>query len=216
MIPAFDYFSAGSPDGARIAFTRVFPSDISDIFVMNADGSGQTNLTNTSTADVRPDWSTDGARVAFGSHPVSNWEVFVMNADGSDQTNLTNNPALDWGPNWSADDTKIAFETDRTGDFEIFVMNADGSGQTNLTNSPSTFDADPDWSPDGTKIAFARGGDGLRHECGREQPDQPDQQPCIVRDSPSLGAGRHQDRLHQVRPAERRDLRDERRWQQPD
>ena len=65
-----------SPDGSRIAFqhseylsSRDGNSQIyvSQIYVMNADGTGQTNLTNTDTHDIAPSWSPDGSRIAFHS-----------------------------------------------------------------------------------------------------------------------------------------------------
>ena len=141
----------------RIAFTRIDGRG-SEIFAMNADGTDQTNLTQSDEYDHSPSWSPGGARVAFARCCPGNSEVFVMNADGSGQTNLTNDPAQDRGPAWSPDGTKIAFSrigSDRAYD-DIFVMNADGSGQTDLSNSPRTVDTDPAWSPDGTRIAFTR------------------------------------------------------------
>jgi len=127
--------------------------------VMNADGSGQSNLTNNPGFDTEPAWSPDGTKIAFSSARDGNFEVYVMNADGSGQSNLTNNPEpnLSPGANWSPDGTKIAFSSarDNPSQSEVYVMNADGSGQTNLTNVLSIFDGRPAWSPDGTKIAFA-------------------------------------------------------------
>ena len=152
------------PNG-QIAFDRQLTGGNSEIFVMHADGSGQTNLTNDPAFDYFPAGSPDGRRIAFTRCPQPpapvNCEIFVMNPDGSGQTNLTNNPATDVRPAWSPDGTKIAFGTlGRGGDWEVFAMNADGSGQTNLTNTPTASEVDPDWSPDGTKIAFTRFGNG--------------------------------------------------------
>ena len=51
-----------SPDGTKIAFSRQV-GDLSDIFVMNADGSGAVNLTNTAaTDDCTPSWRRTGRR----------------------------------------------------------------------------------------------------------------------------------------------------------
>jgi Tol biopolymer transport system component len=141
-----------SPDGEKIAFAR------GDIYVMNADGTGETRLTNSPTFDGYPDWSPDGEKIAFTRTVGDNYEIFVMNADGTGQTRLTNNTGLihDLHPSWSPDSEKIAFDSSRDVNDEIFVMNADGTGQTRLTRG-ATIDRYhwyPDWSPDGEKIAF--------------------------------------------------------------
>jgi Tol biopolymer transport system component len=130
-----------------------------EIYVMNADGSSQTNLTNNPALDSGAAWSPDGSRIAFYSDRDGNYEIYVMNADGSGQTRLTNNPAVDNIPAWSPDGSKIAFYSGRDGNWEIYVMNADGSGQTNLTNNPAG-DYWAAWSPDGSKIAFTSLRDG--------------------------------------------------------
>jgi len=121
-----------------------------EIYVMNADGTGLTRLTNYSSDS--PIWSPDGTKIAFVTTEDSKIQINVMNADGSGQTRLTNS---DWPtlPIWSPDGTKIAFESIRDHHSQIYVMNADGTGQTNLSNNIWN-DSRPSWSPDGTKIAF--------------------------------------------------------------
>ncbi|HLK59086.1 MAG TPA: hypothetical protein VKU00_21170 [Chthonomonadaceae bacterium] len=140
----------------------------SEIYVMNADGSNQTRLTNNPATDHVPVWSPDGSKIAFISNRDGNDEIYVMNADGSKPTRLTypdtgGKPTFPWNPVWSPDGSKIAFERFLdgnsvglyNGNLEIYVMNADGSNLTRLTHSSAT-DESPTWSPDGSKIAFNR------------------------------------------------------------
>ena len=71
-----------------------------EVFIMNPDGTGQTNLTNNPAADFLARWSPDGSQIAFVSGRDGNVEIYVMNADGSGQTNLTRNAAADNSPAW--------------------------------------------------------------------------------------------------------------------
>ena len=83
----------------KIAFTTDRDSNW-EVYVMEADGSNPTNLTNNSAGDHVPAWSPDGSQIAFYSDRDSNYEVFVMEADGSNPTNRTNNSAADVDPGW--------------------------------------------------------------------------------------------------------------------
>jgi hypothetical protein len=69
---------------------------------MNADGSGQTDLTNNPASDADPTWSPDGSKIAFTTNrgPTGDNEIFVMNADGSNPVDLTNSPANESDPDW--------------------------------------------------------------------------------------------------------------------
>src|SRR6266508_3430575 len=126
-------------------------------YVMNADGSGQRDLTRELGLDGFPGWSPDGEKILFGSERDGNWEIYLMNADGSGQRRLTSEAARASGVAWSPDGQKIAFGgwPRAGGNGEIYVMNADGSGLRNLTRSPG-HDVAPAWSPDGRKIVFTR------------------------------------------------------------
>ena len=66
---------------------------------MNADGTGQTRLTNSPSMDLFPDWSPDDSRIAFNSYRDGNGMIYVMNADGTGQTRLTTDGGN--SPSWT-------------------------------------------------------------------------------------------------------------------
>ena len=123
-----------TPTG-KIAFDSDRDGNL-EIYMMNADGTGQTRLTNDSAYDSFPAWSPDGSRIAFGAdRGEGRPNIYVMSADGVGQTGLTTDPAQDGVPAWSPDGSKIAFLSNRDGNWDIYVMNADGTGQTRLTTN---------------------------------------------------------------------------------
>ena len=81
---------------ARIAFVSDRDGNF-EIYVMDADGGNQQNLTNNPTADYFPSWSPDGKRIVFSAvregHFKNNlditFEIYVMDADGDNQQKLT-------------------------------------------------------------------------------------------------------------------------------
>jgi len=105
---AYDYSPDWSPDGTKLAFTSSRDGN-SEVYKMNADGSGQTNFTNHLAEDFDPIWSPDGTQIAFASNRPGDFEslpgndeIYAINAlDGSGPiTNLTNNVARDINPAW--------------------------------------------------------------------------------------------------------------------
>lgn len=144
---------AYSPDGSRIAFIK--SDGDNEVYVMNADGSGLTQLTFDTANEQAPSWSADGSKIGFSSDAGGVTQIYTVPAAGGTPTPLTSGSAANFAPAWSPTGSKIAFTSRRDGHNEIYVMNADGTGQTRLTNDLAT-SYDPSWSPDGTKIAFTR------------------------------------------------------------
>ena len=170
---------AWSPDGRRISFMRYHFDGSghvsSELYVMNADGSGVRKLTDAldPNRDLTPTLSPDWRKIAFLRNPC--WAVqgactgkstiYVMNADGGGRHRLARGGSVrkvaggqrvggDDGYAWSPSGRTLAFISDRDGHFQIYVVNADGSGERRLTHGSD--DGPPVWSPDGRKIAFVR------------------------------------------------------------
>ncbi len=137
---------------SRIAFVSKRDGNW-EIYVMNADGSDQRNVTNNPSFDSHPSWAEDGSRIVFFSDRDGDREIYAMDPDGSNVIQLTDNAGIDHMPALSPDGSRIAFVSDRDDRSNLWVMNADGSEPRNLT--PKQVNTRwPSWSPDGRLIAY--------------------------------------------------------------
>ncbi len=147
-----DRYPCISGYGTKIAF-----NGDGEIFVVNSDGTGLTQLTYNMRSIYHPSISGDGTKIAFYSEVDGDWEIFLVTFDGSSWSSpiqLTYNTVPDISPSISGDGSKIAFSSDLN-DREIFVVNSDGTGLTQLThNNEYEYDSSPSISGDGSKIAF--------------------------------------------------------------
>jgi len=141
-----------SPDGGKIAFRRIV-SNKSEIFIMNANGSNQTRLTEGGF----PSFSPDGTKIVFAALRTGSSEIYSMNADGTNQIRLTENQFNDSYPSFSPDGQIIIFTSNRdsaNGSSDIFSMNANGTDQIRSTTEDENFDFRPLRLYGGERIAF--------------------------------------------------------------
>lgn len=149
-----------SPDGTKILFFRLLPeTQHFAIFVMNADGSGEQQLTADGLKAAEGDWSPNGKKIVFQDNTcplpecVVPSDIRVMNADGSHIRKLTNffesgGPQSAFNPRWSPDGTKIGFVVVDCVDCtitDIYTMTGDGHALRNLTQSPDFNDFGTAW-----------------------------------------------------------------------
>ncbi|MBT5874772.1 MAG: hypothetical protein HOH43_15245 [Candidatus Latescibacteria bacterium] len=180
--PHYVYDASWSPDASQLVYHKVttdgppyFDGDM-DIYVINVDGSGETNLTPSPDGDRTPSFSPDGRKIVFASRRDGNYEIYTMNRDGSAPTNLTKDDGSDFAGSYAPDGSEIAFLSDRDGRLNLYTMNANGTDIACLTENTAVsqikFEFDysinwnfaTDWSADGRRIVFAGPGNGGKND----------------------------------------------------
>lgn len=93
---------AWSPKHQRIAYRSIRQGN-HEVYVVNADGSDDTNLTTNQAMDIEPAWSPDGQWIVFSSNRTYDFDLFIMRADGSGLLQLTKTHGKDSNPSWGPD-----------------------------------------------------------------------------------------------------------------
>jgi len=152
---------AFSPDGSRIAFVTQRDGN-PEIYVMNADGTGVTRVTNDPQVDGRPAFAPDGQSIVFhSSRPAGKQEIWAVNLDGTGLTQLTRD-SINFSPAVSPDGQTIAYVSVRDKNYDIWLMGRDGSNQRAFTRTPQQKESEPHFLRDGTLAYLVERKEGNR------------------------------------------------------
>ncbi len=172
----YDAEGSYSPDGQWIVFSSMRdaynrplndkekkmleenPSYFAEIYIMRADGSGQTRLTNVPGYDGGPYFTPDGKRIVWRRFDEQGLiaDVWTMKTDGTDQKQITDFKSMSWAPYMHPSGQYIIFSSNKFGfeNFELFLVDAEGTKEPVRVTNSDGFDGLPVPSPDGKTLAW--------------------------------------------------------------
>lgn len=172
----YDAEGAYSPDGRRIVFCsmrdaynreltpeeterlEIDPSYFGEIYIMDADGSNQTRLTDWPGYDGGPFFTPDGEHIVWRHFAEDGAiaDVYTMKLDGSDRKRLTNFGSMCWAPYFHPSGKYAIFTTNKQGfsNFELYLVDDLGAKEPVRVTFTDGFDGLPVFSPDGNRIVW--------------------------------------------------------------
>jgi Tol biopolymer transport system component len=171
-----DVFPEWSPDGAHIAFIRIFPknpeesssSDPHAVMVMNADGSNLRPLTKRKVGYGSPSvgWAPNGKRLLYTDslrRRANLQALFVVRLRDKDRRRvLVGKGGPLYEPDWAPDSEHIIFGWQKSYESDVYRVRSNGRGQRKLTGNRLISSEGPVWSPRGKRIGFVGNENGCR------------------------------------------------------
>jgi len=146
--------------GGLLAYLEHFQDTNLWRIAMNGRESPQPLIASTREENL-PDYSADGARIAFSSNRSGNWETWIAEADGSKARQVTSFAAAPaWASRWSPDGRLLAFHHAVEGNSDIYTITPEGSSLRRLTSEPSAEET-PSWCRDGRSIYLSSNRSGM-------------------------------------------------------
>ena len=175
--PGYDAEASYSPDGKRIVFCslrdaypkdqlsskdlkqlEVDPAYFGEIYIMNADGSDQTRLTDAPGYDGGPFFTPDGRHIVWRHFTPdgSQADIYTMQIDGSNVRRLTDFKSMSWAPYFHPSGAYVIFASNKLGfsNFELYLVDSRGRHEPVRVTSTDGFDGLPVFSPDGNRLCW--------------------------------------------------------------
>jgi len=121
--PGLGFGPSWSPDSQRLVYSAL---DL-DLHVVNADGTGDTDVTNSAVDEAFPAWSPDGASFAYVSTGNGQPGVYVSAANGTGAHLVAASLAQLCAPAWAPSGTQLAYANHANGNLQVWVVNVDGT-----------------------------------------------------------------------------------------
>ena len=176
----YDAEGSYSPDGSKIVFCslrdayptnrlsaedlkhfQTDPSYFGEIYIMNANGSGQRRLTHSAGYDGGPFFSPDGQRIIWRRFDErgTTADIYTMALDGADVRRLTDFGSMSWAPYYHPTGKYVIFTSNKLGfsNFELYLVDAKGEHEPVRVTYTDGFDGLPVFSPDGKQLCWTSG-----------------------------------------------------------
>ena len=143
---------AWAPDGNKLAIVLTYGAN-SQVYTINADGSGLQQITKSSAIDTEPTWSNDGQWIYFSSDRGGKPQIYKVSSSGGEPQRVTFEGSYNVSPRFSPDGKSLAMIRNDGGKFRVALQDL-ASGQVQILSEGSQ-DESPSFAPNGRLLLYA-------------------------------------------------------------